>query len=730
LIKILPAAVAVGLCLFGAGLSGQDVTGSARVTLSSNGRPLADALVSSGFYSVRTDSTGVARLALAEGLHRLVATKVGFSPGATVVKVTKGEELQVTLSLAPTAIGLTAVTVTSARTEQSVEDVPVRVQVLAGEDIEEKNAIRPGDLRQIVAEIPGIWVQPGVAGSSGTRARIQGFRGQYTQYLTDGLPLSGATDEGLSVVQLPPLDLSQVEVIKTGAAALYGLSALGGVVNFVSRQPQSGERASEELLLSSSSLAERDAVSFSMGPLTDHTGYTLLASGHASGRRDPDRDGWIDDGASQRFGLRPRFFWSNGAGSHGLITTGYSFDHRVSGTVDQPPPTVSPFRDSLSTRATDAGAVLHLVASPRLAVNGRGSIQGLTRDRIMGGVHERDGMHSAFVEASADIDAQGASFVGGAALSTERFRDRGASGFDYRFTTASLFAQVGSTGVPLGYSASVRCDRHSRYGVACAPLFAFLLRPAEGVSLRLSGASGARAPSPFTDESAITGLSRIKPFSGPISNRLFFERGRQLTFDAGFQRESFQLNATAYITEITRPVGLRDLPSGNFAQEFVAAGHPTRMRGLEVFGTFNRGPFSTTPFVEAMRATEQALDVAGSVRRNVPLTPHIRAGLDVAADLEDSGTRVAVETYFTGAQTVEEDPYRTRTIPYTTIEALLTQKFPHGQFFLTAENLTNVVQTSFDPLLLPSASRSGRRTTDVWAPLSGRVWRTGAKLTF
>jgi iron complex outermembrane receptor protein len=65
----------------------------------------------------------------------------------------------------------------------------------------------------------------------GANVRIQGLRGRYSLILADGLPLYGGQAGGLGLLQIPPVDLGRVEVIKGTASALYGSSALGGVIN-------------------------------------------------------------------------------------------------------------------------------------------------------------------------------------------------------------------------------------------------------------------------------------------------------------------------------------------------------------------------------------------------------------------------------------------------------------------------------------------------------------------
>jgi iron complex outermembrane receptor protein len=53
-----------------------------------------------------------------------------------------------------------------------------------------------------------------------------------------------------------------------------------------------------------------------------------------------------------------------------------------------------------------------------------------------------------------------------------------------------------------------------------------------------------------------------------------------------------------------------------------------------------------------------------------------------------------------------------------------------ARLFLNAENLANVRQSQFDPLLRPSRRPDGRWTEDVWMPLEGRVVNGGVRVGF
>jgi outer membrane receptor for ferrienterochelin and colicins len=52
------------------------------------------------------------------------------------------------------------------------------------------------------------------------------------------------------------------------------------------------------------------------------------------------------------------------------------------------------------------------------------------------------------------------------------------------------------------------------------------------------------------------------------------------------------------------------------------------------------------------------------------------------------------------------------------------------RLFLNLENLTDVRQTRFDPLVLPVRAPDGRWTTDAWAPLDGRAVNGGVRLAW
>src|SRR5579864_3111717 len=170
---------------------------------------------------------------------------------------------------------LSEVIVTTTRIPRRIADEPTRVEVIGQEELEEKVAMSPGDVAMLFNETSGLHVQTTAPGLGAANVRIQGLRGRYSQILADGLPLYGGQTGGIGLLQIPPLDLGQVEVLKGVASALYGPSALGGVINFVSRRPD----GAHELLLNETSRQETDAALWWSGePATTGWSYSVLAS--------------------------------------------------------------------------------------------------------------------------------------------------------------------------------------------------------------------------------------------------------------------------------------------------------------------------------------------------------------------------------------------------------------------------------------------------------------------
>jgi iron complex outermembrane receptor protein/outer membrane receptor for ferrienterochelin and colicins len=108
-----------------------------------------------------------------------------------------------------------------------------------------------------LGDVAGIQIQQTSATTGNAEMRVQGLPGEYTQILKDGMPLFGGYSGSFSILQIPPLDLKQIEIVKGASSTLYGGGAIAGMVNLISKRPKEGE-FEKTILLNHSTLKENN----------------------------------------------------------------------------------------------------------------------------------------------------------------------------------------------------------------------------------------------------------------------------------------------------------------------------------------------------------------------------------------------------------------------------------------------------------------------------------------
>ena len=684
-----------------------------RVTVLSRAHPVSGALVRAGGQEQKTGALGVAELSLAPGEHEVAVEAAGFLPAATKATLSAGAVAEISVELEALE---EEVTVTATRSATRLADQPLRVEVIDRDDIEEKALMTPGSVAMLLGETTGLRVQTTAPSLGAVNVRIQGLRGHYSQLLADGLPLYGAQGDSLSLLQVPPLDLSQVEVIKGVASALYGPSALGGVVNLVSRRPRESE---QELLLNATSLGGRDAT----GWLAHAGRWSVSALGgyHGQTRKDVDGDSWTDVAGYERGALRPRLTYDSERGTSLLVSAGVITEDREGGTLPGGiAPDGQPFAESLNSRHADAGAVAKWLRGGRL-VSVRGSIVHGSQDRRFGTERERGTHLTWFGEGSVSGTSGRHTWVTGAAFQQDRYDAQDLPTFDYVFSAPALFAQDEIAFNPrFSVALSARADFHSEYGTLVSPRLSLLARPRPGWTLRVSGGTGAFAPTPFNEETEETGLSRLRPLAG-----LEAERALGGSFDVSFHRGPFDVSGTVFGSVVRHPTELVTLGPASVA--LVNAPEPTRTWGTELLARYRKSGYTAMLTHAFVRSTEWDLD--SRARLEVALTPRHAASLNLIKENERWG-RIGLEAYYTGRQRLEDNPYRGESRRYVLLGAMAERRFGKLRVFLNAEDLFDVRQTKDDPLLLPARLPDGSWTVDAWAPLDGRVLNGGIRLIF
>ena len=713
--------ISVLVCLH-ATLAAQSQTATIRVLVRAADKPVVAAEVRVAGATHQTDASGSVTATVTPGAVGLVVVKAGYAAATASVQVAAGSVQDVVVDLQPEPTVEETVTVSSTRTGKRLEDQPMRVEVVPGEEVQEKLMMTPGDVSMLLNETNGLRVQTTSPSLGGANVRIQGLRGRYTQILADGLPLYGGQTGSIGLLQIPPMDLGQVEVIKGVASALYGMSAIGGVVNLVSRRPPAAGHEAE-VLVNQTSHAGTDIVNWLAAPLGSRWGYTFVGGGHFAERSDLDDDGWTDLPTYRRVAARPRVFWEDGRGKSLLLAVGGTAEERTGGTMPGfQMPDGLPFEESLDTKRVDAGALLRVATSKGIVVTARGSGTRQAHTHTFGSVIERDTHQTVFGEMSATGVSGRHTWVAGGALQYERYDARDVPRFNYTHTVPGVFVQDDFTGADwFTLSASARLDRHNEFGAFASPRVSVLLRPSEPWTVRVSAGRGYFAPTPFTEETEATGLSRIAPLG-----ELDTERADSVSADLTWSRAPFEVTVTLFASRIDGALAVVETGRPDFPMAIVNSDGLTQTRGTEFIARRHVEGFDLILTHMYLWSEEPNPDAPG--RRETPLNPRHSATFDLLREFGPA--RVGFEVFYTGRQSLDDNPYRDQGFPYVLYGGLIDWAVGRARIFLNVENLGDVRQTREDPLVRPTRAPDGRWTVDAWAPLEGRTFNAGVRLRF
>lgn len=620
---------------------------------------------------------------------------------------------------------LDTVIVQATRSGRLAQDEPVKVELINREEIEEKAIMRPGNIATMVNETGGIRVQVTSPALGAANIRVQGLYGRYTSLLADGLPLYGGQASSLGLLQIPPTDLGRVEVIKGSASSLYGASALGGVINLVSRLP--GDEAEGEVLFNLTSRDGQDLTAYGATPMSEQLSASVTLGAHRQTLEDFDGDGWIDIPAYERFTARPRLFWEGDNGATAYATVGFMTEDREGGTRDgRIVPDGSFFPQNQDTTRLDGGLKVDVPFSDTVSGQVRGSFMTQEHDHRFGTLLEIDQHDSTLIEASLAGQYNGTNWVAGIALQSEQYTSETFPLFNYDYDVPGFFGQLDhDLSADLSVSFSGRLDDHSSFGTQFSPRASVLYRPGDW-TIRASLAEGFFAPTPFVEEIEAAGLSRLEPLAD-----LDEETAQTASLDIGYKRGRVETNITLFAADVDGVTRLEETVSvpGGTADGVRLVNSPgkTEFRGTELLLRYLWGDFKITGSYLYIDSSEPG--AAGRGREEVALTPKHTAGM-VAMWERHGEFRLGLEMYYTGEQRVEGSPFRTRSDPYLDIGLLGEITLGRASWFINAENILDVRQTREESILLPVRAAEGQWTTDIWSRNDGFIVNGGVRLRF
>ena len=181
-----------------------------------------------------TDIDGNYFLKTTAGKHKIEFKYIGYKPQSKNITLLGNDTIKVSPVLESDSKQLDIIVISAGRFEQKLGDVTVSMEVLKPSLIENKNT---NTIESIMEQVPGVNVIDGQANIRGGSGFSYGA-GSRVLLMVDELPLLTADAGDVKWSFLPVENCEQIEVIKGASSALFGSSALNGVINFRTAYPK------------------------------------------------------------------------------------------------------------------------------------------------------------------------------------------------------------------------------------------------------------------------------------------------------------------------------------------------------------------------------------------------------------------------------------------------------------------------------------------------------------
>jgi outer membrane receptor for ferrienterochelin and colicins len=624
---------------------------------------------------------------------------------------------------------LEEIIVEGTRSNRSIENIPTRVEVLT-EEIDEASTMDPSKVAHLLTHSTGIQVQQTSATSNTANVRIQGLDGRYTQILKDGFPNYGGFSGSLSIMQIPPLDLRQVEYVKGSASTLYGAGAIAGLINLISKEADKDETL---VHLNGSHIGAFDVNAF-LSRKMDKVGFTLLAQRNTHRLFDADKDGFTDCPQLTKYNFNPKLFFYINSRNKLLVGATFASEKREGGDVQllesELADTVHFYKESNDINRITTQVKFEHKLSANNTLSLRNSFNLFHRSLQISpsasqGLYRFAGDQlSSFSEIAFSNRKNKNTFVAGLNFYTDDFREQKLQSAvlrnEERQTAGAFMNYTFDIGEKIAIESGIRSDYVLDDGIYVLPRLSALFKWTKKLSTRIGGGMGYRNASIFNQEAELLGYKNVLPID---RNKTIAERSYGGNADIGYKTtiaENFFLNINQmfFYNYIDRPLVLADTNGSSGVFQFINTSGYTQSYGAETF--FKFGFYKFVLFV-GYTYTNTFNFIDGN-EIQFSLTPQHSLKGDLLYALPGKW-RIGVDYEFKSKQYLTADKYSRSYWTYGTVVEYTNKKFT---YFGNVENFTNVRQTKFESLR--SAPYNTPQFTPVWAPLDGIVFNAGIKI--
>ena len=664
------------------------------------------------------DSLGIVTFAdIAAGTYQIKISYVGLEEQEVTVQVPQADSAMLEVLLEEGEEHEEEVIVTTTRSSRTISDIPTRVETISGEELTEKGNMKPGDIRMLLNESTGIQTQQTSATSYNSSIRIQGLDGRYTQILRDGFPLYSGFSGGLSLMQVAPLDLKQIEVIKGSSSTLYGGGAIAGLVNLVSKTPTAKRELS--FLGNGTSAGGLDLSGF-YSKKFKKVGVTVFGSRNTGRAYDPADIGLTAIPKFERYTINPRLFLY-GHKTTADVGISYITEDRIGGSMAFIKSGTAGFFEKNNTdRITTQAQITHRI-NDKSQLNFKHSYSRFDRFIQIPTYAFKGLQQSTFSEATYSINSGKADWVIGANYVTDDFKESRQSNNalrNYHYNTLGAFIQnTWSPSPKFTLETGLRGDYVEQFGFELLPRISAMLKVSPKLTVRLGGGLGYKTPTVFNEEAEKTQFQNILPINQSLTQN---ERSAGGNFDMNYRTKigevGVSLNQLFFYTRLNRPLVLTTAANGNY--QFVNANGNIDTKGMETNLRFTYSDFKL--FVGYTYADVNTH--FNSMKSWFPLTARHRLN-NVLMYEKDEKLKIGLEAYYFSPQKLSDGAIGKSYWIFGLMGEKVWEQF---SLFVNFENFTDTRQTKFDNIYTGSINNPTFR--DIYAPVDGFVVNGGIKI--
>jgi outer membrane receptor for ferrienterochelin and colicins len=198
--------------------------------------PFVNIFLENTNYGTTTDITGHYMLIdLPIGEFTLVAKMVGYKTEKRVVILERDKTIEVKFELEEDFIKVDEVVITGTKTFKRQTESAVIVGVIDSKAIEN---IAAQTISESLNFQPGLRMETDCQTCNYSQLRMNGLGGAYSQILINSRSVFSPLTGLYGLEQMPTEMVERIEIVRGGASALYGSSAIGGTVNIITKMPQ------------------------------------------------------------------------------------------------------------------------------------------------------------------------------------------------------------------------------------------------------------------------------------------------------------------------------------------------------------------------------------------------------------------------------------------------------------------------------------------------------------